>query len=114
MAAYTYIVRCENGALYTGITRDVRARLATHASQKEACAKFTRSFRVIELVALFAADTYSLAARLEYAIKRLPKKEKEALIAEQETALSERFPHLPCDAIERVEDLAEYMDIFDK
>ncbi len=113
MAAYTYIVRCTNGALYTGIARDIRARLRTHISRTGACAKFTRSFPVMELSALWEADNLSLAAQLEYAIKSLPKAKKEALIMDKDAPLSLLFPDLFCEGLRRIKKLDTYMDIFD-
>ena len=40
--AYVYMMRCANGALYTGWTNDLLRRLRAHASGKGA--KYTRGF----------------------------------------------------------------------
>ncbi len=112
--AYTYIVRCENGALYTGIARDIRARLMTHCSRTGACAKFTRSFPVKELSALWETKDYSSAARLECCIKKMKKSAKEALVMDKGASLAKVFPALAAEEYKRVENLDMYMDIFDK
>ena len=45
---FVYIVRCEDGSLYTGYTTDVKERLITHNSGKGA--KYTRSRLPVSLV----------------------------------------------------------------
>lgn len=77
---YVYMVRCENDALYTGWTNDLRRRLAAH--QGGAGAKYTRGFGAASLAwAEFAPDK-SAALRREAALKKLPKDQKEALAAD--------------------------------
>ena len=77
--AYVYMVRCAGGQLYTGWTNDPEARLKAHQSGKGA--KYTRArgaggFAYLEL----CADKRA-ALRREYALKQLPKAQKEALCA---------------------------------
>ena len=79
---YTYILRCCDGSLYTGYTDDVERRLAVHNSGKGA--KYTRSRLPVSLVYREACADKSTALKREYAIKRLKKPEKEALIAKKE------------------------------
>ncbi len=79
MSWYVYILRCGDGTLYTGITDDVPRRLAAHRSGKGA--KYTRGRGPLSLVYTEACPDRSAAARREYAIKRLPKREKEALLS---------------------------------
>ncbi len=76
-----YIVRCANGSLYTGITNDLGARLAAHNSGKGA--KYTAAFGPVELVWRRRKRGRSAASKLEAAIKKLSRPEKEALIAER-------------------------------
>ncbi len=77
---YTYVLRCRDNALYTGITTDVARRLAEHAGQGPRCAKYTLAHPVRRLEAVWQSASRSDACRLEYQIKRLPKAEKEALL----------------------------------
>ena len=75
---FVYIVRCEDGSLYTGYTTDVKKRLITHNSGKGA--KYTRSRLPVSLVYYKRVDSKSMGLRLEARIKKLTKKEKEALV----------------------------------
>lgn len=77
---YTYILRCEDNSLYTGITTDVNRRLEEHKSQSEKSAKYTRTHKATKLEIVWAADNRVLASKLEYHIKKLPKSKKEQLI----------------------------------
>ena len=93
--AYIYIVRCDDDSLYTGITTDIEKRMKNHAEGKgPSHAKYMRSHKPIELMALWRTEEYKVAAKLEYAIKkRLSRSEKLSLINEQER-VHEYFPHL--------------------
>lgn len=75
---YLYILRCGDGTLYTGITTDVEKRLELHRSGKGA--KYTRGRAPLELVYQESCGTHSDALKREYAIKRLPRRKKEALL----------------------------------
>jgi len=77
---YVYMVRCSDGSLYTGIAKDVEKRVAEHNSEKTG-AKYTKSRRPVRLVYREAVASRSEASRRELAIKRLNKKQKEALIS---------------------------------
>ena len=77
---YTYVIRCEGGSLYTGITKNMFSRMAEHASREGKCAKYTKGHKVISLDALWSSRDRSSACRLEYALKTLTKKEKELLL----------------------------------
>lgn len=94
---YVYMVRCENDALYTGWTNDLRRRLAAH--QGGAGAKYTRGFGAASLAWAEPAVDKSAALRREAALKKLPKDQKEALAAD---FCAERFvllrPAKPSDA----------------
>jgi putative endonuclease len=79
MAAYVYMVRCANGALYTGWTTDLSARLKAHCSGHGA--KFTRGFKALSMVYYETLATRSEAMKREWALKHLSKSEKEALVA---------------------------------
>lgn len=75
-----YLVRAANGALYCGISNDPQRRFAAHQSGKGA--RFFRSSPAVALVYIQACAAKGDALRLERAIKRLPKRVKEAM-AEQ-------------------------------
>ena len=84
MAAYTYILRCADGTLYTGWTNDLAARLEAHRSGRGA--RYTRSFRAVSLVYYETVADRSEALRREYAIKHLSKAEKEAMVVRFQSA----------------------------
>lgn len=78
---YVYMLRCGDGTLYTGVTDNVERRLAAHRSGRGA--KYTRGRGPLELVYQEQVPDKSAALRREYQIKRLPKQEKEGLIAKK-------------------------------
>lgn len=77
-----YILRCGDGTLYTGATDDFPRRLALHRSGKGA--KYTRGRAPLEPVYREDCESMSAALKREYAIKRLPRAEKLALIAQHQ------------------------------
>jgi putative endonuclease len=78
----TYILRCADGTLYTGWTNDLPRRVQTHNNGKGG--KYTRSRLPVELVYHEEYEDKQQARRREYAIKKLPRQEKERLIESQE------------------------------
>lgn len=75
-----YLLRRQDGGLYTGISTDVARRLSQHQAGKG-----SRSLRGKGLVGIdysIELGSRSLASRVEYRVKQLAKKEKEALIKE--------------------------------
>ena len=80
---YLYIVECKNGSLYTGITTDVVARVATHNAGKGA--KYTRAFGPVRLVYEEALETATLAKKREAAVKKLSRTAKLKLISSRST-----------------------------
>lgn len=82
--SYTYMIRCTDGSIYTGITKDVERRMKEHKARGKECARYTRTHHFLRLEAVFESGSWSEAARLEYAIKRLPKEKKEQLIKQPE------------------------------
>jgi putative endonuclease len=75
---YVYIVECSDGTLYTGITTDVNKRIETHNKGKGA--KYTKTRLPVVLRASFDGFDKSTAAKEEYRIKQLTRKEKIELI----------------------------------
>jgi putative endonuclease len=74
-----YVLRCRDGTLYTGATTDPERRLAQHNAGT--ASKYTRARRPVVMVYREPAPTHGAALRREHAIKKLPRPEKDALIA---------------------------------
>jgi len=81
MGWQTYIIKCNDGSLYTGITIDLEKRLAAHNAGKGA--KYTASRRPVNLVYREDASNRSEASKREHAIKRLTRDAKLALCTKQ-------------------------------
>ena len=81
---FVYIVRCSDASLYTGIARDVTARIAQHDAGKGA--RYTRGRGPLALCAVRKCTSKGDALRLELAIKRLPRELKERLIEKRRLA----------------------------
>lgn len=78
---YTYMLRCTDNSIYTGITSNLERRMEEHFSQNEKCAKYTASHQAKKLEAVWESENKSMASKLEFHIKKgLTKKEKEELI----------------------------------
>ena len=77
---FTYIMRCEDGSLYTGITTDVQRRLKEHQGKLSGGAKYTKGRIPTKVEVVWQSDNRSLASKLEYRIKKLSKQDKEILI----------------------------------
>jgi putative endonuclease len=75
---FVYIARCGDGSLYTGIARDVAVRIAAHNAGRGA--RYTRGRGPIALCAHRRCGSKGDALRLELAVKRLPRPEKETLL----------------------------------
>ena len=87
---YTYMLRCIDNSIYTGITSDLKRRMEEHFSQNEKCAKYTATHQAKKLEAVWESENRIFASKLEYHIKKsLTKKEKEALIVD--SSLLEKF-----------------------
>ena len=78
MAAFVYLVRCRDGSLYCGWTVDVQARVAAHNAGRGAA--YTRSRKPVRLVWSEACADRSAALKREFAIKRLDRRAKLALV----------------------------------
>jgi putative endonuclease len=76
-----YIVLCANGALYTGITNDLAGRIADHNAGRGA--KYTAAFGPVVLVWRRRKKDRSEASKLEAAIKKLSRAEKDELVAKR-------------------------------
>ncbi len=76
--AYTYVLVCGDGSLYTGWTNDLEKRVRAHNEGRGA--KYTRSHRPVKLAYFESFATKEEALVREAAIKKLTRKEKLALI----------------------------------
>lgn len=76
---FVYILECRDNTLYTGITTDLKRRLYEHNETKKG-AKYTRCRRPCRLVYHSSWVGRSEAAKEEYRIKRLTRREKENVI----------------------------------
>jgi putative endonuclease len=79
--AFVYILRCGDGSLYTGVARDVSARLRQHQAGR--ASRYTRAHLPVTLLWSRACETWGDALREERRIKRLRRPAKEALVAER-------------------------------
>ena len=75
-----YLIRCEDGSLYTGITNDALARMSTQLAGKSGAAKALRAKKPLRLAFIMEVGDRSEAARLEPLVKKLRKAQKEALV----------------------------------
>lgn len=75
---YTYMIRCSDNSIYTGMTNNIDKRLSEHLTNKGA--KYTKSHQVEKLEAVWRSREKSLSCKLEYQIKQLNKVQKEDII----------------------------------
>lgn len=75
---FVYIVECNDGTYYTGIARDVHARIAKHNSGKGA--KYTRARRPVILRWAMECGDKSSALKQEYNIKQMSREQKEEVV----------------------------------
>lgn len=78
-----YVVRCADGSLYTGITKDVARRCQQHNAGT--ASRFTRSRRPFKLVYQEAHPDQSSALRREAAIKAMNRRGKLTMIQKRKT-----------------------------
>ena len=78
---FVYVLRCSDDSLYTGICTDVTRRLGEHNEGGVKSAKYTRVRRPVILEYQEECIDRSSASKREYAIKKLTRKKKLALIS---------------------------------
>ncbi|MFH1170957.1 MAG: GIY-YIG nuclease family protein [bacterium] len=78
-----YILQCSDKTLYTGITVDVGRRVEAH-NHSPTGAKYTSSRRPVKLVYTKQFRTRSRALKEEHRIKQLSRREKLAVIRNNE------------------------------
>jgi putative endonuclease len=77
-----YLLRCADGSLYTGIARDLAARVAAHNAGRGA--KYTRARLPVTVAWSRGRQPPTDARRIEPALKRLTRAEKLQLVAGDE------------------------------
>lgn len=78
---FVYVLRLENQALYTGITRDVASRYRKH--QRGSAARYTRSFPPVRIAGCWEIfGGRGAAMSVEAFIKSRPRSGKERLLSE--------------------------------
>ena len=75
---WVYILRCGDGSLYTGVAKDVEARLKQHQEGKGA--RYTRAHLPVSLAWSRECPTWSDGLKEEIRIKRLDREAKERLV----------------------------------
>jgi len=78
MMAFTYILECADGTLYTGWTEDLDRRVQAHNTGRGA--RYTRGRRPVRLVYWEVQTSRSAAQRREVALRRLSRAQKQQLI----------------------------------
>ncbi len=87
---FVYLLRTGSGWLYTGITTDVDRRLTEHQNGKGA--RSLRGKGPLTLVYHCVAGDRSTALKWEYRIKQLSKLQKERLVQNQPSTLTDFLP----------------------
>lgn len=78
---YLYIAKCNDGALYTGITTDIKRREVEHNNDNKLGAKSLRSKRPVKIVYTEQYNDQNSARKREVEIKGWKRKEKVKLIS---------------------------------
>ena len=73
-----YIIECRDGTLYTGVAKELEARIAQHNAGKGA--KYTRGRGPVTLLYSESVGDRGTALRREIAVKRMTRAKKLALI----------------------------------
>lgn len=76
---YVYMLRCNDGSVYTGVSTDVARRLNEHRRGGARSARYLRTRRPVEVIFTERVGERAAALSAEYAIKRLEKTQKEEL-----------------------------------
>lgn len=99
---YTYMLRCEDNSIYTGITTNLERRLSEHKSKNEKCAKYTLNHTAIKFEAAWESSSRSLASKLEYNLKRLTKAQKESIINNTSDLNSILYEKINCEEYKKI------------
>ncbi len=77
---WVYIIRTVDGCLYSGVSTDVSRRFREHQAGGVRAAKYLKTHRPAALVFSLPVGSRSLAQKVEYHMKRLPRCRKDAII----------------------------------
>jgi putative endonuclease len=77
---FVYLLRCQDGSLYTGIARDVCARMEQHNAGRGA--KYTKGRSPVELLVARGPMPRGEALRLEVQTKRQKRSAKQAFLTD--------------------------------
>ena len=77
---FLYLIECQDGSIYTGITVDVAKRYLAHESGRGA--KYMRSHPPKRLLKVLEFSSRSEASKAECKIKRLPASKKRDMVIE--------------------------------
>jgi predicted GIY-YIG superfamily endonuclease len=80
---FVYILRCSDGSFYTGAAKDVAARLKQHQAGR--ASRYTRTRLPVALAWSRKVRTWGQALREEFRIKKLRRRDKEALLTQVRT-----------------------------
>jgi putative endonuclease len=83
-----YMIRTKYGALYTGITQNVKRRFAEHSEGGRKGAKYLKGRGPLKLVFQQKIGSRSEALKAEAAIKKMSKQEKEGMVNKFSTHVS--------------------------
>jgi putative endonuclease len=87
---FVYIAECADGTLYTGIALDVAVRMTEHDAGRGA--RYTRGRGPLTVRAVRRCASKGAALRLEHALKRLRRADKQKLTSARRLgAFSRRF-----------------------
>ncbi len=77
---WVYILYCDNDSLYTGYTNNLEKRFKQHLNGTGRC-KYTQAFKPVSIAQSWdVGKSKSVAMKIEFLIKKLPKSEKQKLI----------------------------------
>jgi len=71
---YVYIILCENGSLYTGVAKDLKARFEEH--KKGRGAYYTKVHKPVKFLSAWETESVGAALRVEHYIKKQNKNKK--------------------------------------
>lgn len=78
---FVYLIQCEDGSIYTGITNDLERRFKEH--EGKAGGHYTRAHKVEKILYTEKYPTRSEALKREAEIKKLRREEKLNLVKKQ-------------------------------
>jgi putative endonuclease len=78
-----YMIRTVDGRLYSGVSTDVPRRYGEHLAGGPRAAKYLKAHKPHALAFFTPIGSRSLAQKVEYHLKRLPRDQKETVIRRQ-------------------------------